>query len=86
MIQIGSGSDESIASWTSTGLRLNADHPVVAAALDDPDDRALVPLLTSAVYSAANYHLAEVIDDDEREFVAVMAHHLADRAAPPEPD
>jgi hypothetical protein len=64
----------------TAAIRVNADHPLVeaalAAALDDP---ARVTLLASAAYTFLNLVHPEISDEDEAEFLRSHAAHAASR-------
>ncbi|MFV8748975.1 hypothetical protein ACNOYE_00330 [Nannocystaceae bacterium ST9] len=62
----------------SERVQINADHPLVVAALEaGVDDPARITLLASAVYTFLNLIHTEITDEDEAEFLRLHAAHAA---------
>ncbi|NVB43052.1 hypothetical protein G6O69_34840 [Pseudenhygromyxa sp. WMMC2535] len=77
-IDIGPLEEEGIVGADLGGLLLRRDHPIVTRLLGqapnfDPVDLAF---LVAAVYRAMNELAEEIVDDDERDFVAALAEAL----------
>lgn len=62
----------------TTEIHVNADHPLVEAALEATlDDPTRVSLLASAAYTFLNLVHAEITDENEAEFLGMHAAHAS---------